>query len=143
MQAKLRWLLMIIATLCWQCCFAIDPLPFADRAEEKRFQKLVAELRCLQCQNQNLADSDAALAKDMRGRVFSLMRDGKSNDEIKQHMIDRFGEFVVYDPPFNAGNAMLWITPFLALGVGLLFVMRHFGAKRNTPTHTSQSSDDW
>jgi cytochrome c-type biogenesis protein CcmH len=143
MSARFRLLCVLFATLIWQLSFAIDPLPFADLAEEKRFQKLVAELRCLQCQNQNLADSDATLAKDMRGRVFSLMRDGKSNDEIKQHMIDRFGEFVVYDPPFNASNAMLWITPFLALGLGLLFVLRHFGKRRPGLKHTSASSDDW
>jgi cytochrome c-type biogenesis protein CcmH len=139
----MRWLLSLAALLFSAYCLAIDPLPFADRAEEKRFQQLVAELRCLQCQNQNLADSDATLAKDMRNRVFELMREGKSNADIKQHMIDRFGDFVVYTPPFNWRNSLLWITPFLVLGLGLIFVLKHFRRRGGVSQNPSNNAEDW
>jgi cytochrome c-type biogenesis protein CcmH len=128
---------------------AIDPLPFENYQQEKRFQKLVAELRCLQCQNQNLADSDAALARDMRNQVFEMMQAGKSDPQIKQYMIDRFGEFVVYTPSFNARNAWLWILPFAVLGMGVGFVFWHFQRRPKRDKQTSEAntsrynSEDW
>ena len=97
---------------------AIDPLPFANEAEEQRFQALARELRCLVCQNQNIADSDAGLAKDLRNEVFEMMRAGKSDEEIKQFLVDRYGDFVLYDPPFKATTLVLWIGPILVLIVG-------------------------
>ena len=97
--------------------FAVDPLPFENREEEVRFQKLAAELRCLQCQNQNLADSDSALAKDLRQLVFEQMQSGKSDSDIKVFLIQRYGDFVIYDPPVNAQTAPLWIAPFLGFAV--------------------------
>jgi cytochrome c-type biogenesis protein CcmH len=97
--------------------WAIDPLPFKDRAEELRFQGLTAELRCLQCQNQNLADSDSALAKDLRQLVFEQMQGGKSDQDIKQYLITRYGHFVIYDPPVNRQTLLLWLLPILAFGV--------------------------
>ena len=97
---------------------AIDPLPFANEAEEQRFQALARELRCLVCQNQNIADSDAGLAKDLRNEVFEMMRAGKSDEEIKQFLVERYGDFVLYDPPFKATTLVLWIGPILILIVG-------------------------
>ena len=97
---------------------AIDPLPFANEAEERRFQSLAQELRCLVCQNQNIADSDAGLARDLRKEVFEMMRAGKSDDEIKQFLTERYGDFVLYRPPFKATTLVLWIGPLLILVVG-------------------------
>ena len=81
-----------IALSMWfvaQSAFAIDPLPFKDRAEEVRFQNLTRELRCLVCQNQNLADSEAELAGELRRQVFDMMQSGKSDAEIKQYLVPR------------------------------------------------------
>jgi cytochrome c-type biogenesis protein CcmH len=103
---------------------AIDPLPFADRAEEVRFQDLVRELRCLVCQNQNLADSDATLAKDLRAEVFELMRSGKSDTEIKTFLTDRYGDFVLYKPPVKPGTWVLWFGPLLVLVIGFWIARR-------------------
>jgi cytochrome c-type biogenesis protein CcmH len=103
---------------------AIDPLPFADRAEEVRFQDLVRELRCLVCQNQNLADSDAMLAKDLRAEVFGLMRSGKNDTEIKQFLTDRYGDFVLYKPPVKPGTWLLWFGPLLVLAIGFWIARR-------------------
>ena len=105
--------------------FAIDPIQFDDHAEELRFQALVRELRCLVCQNQNLADSDADLAKDLRHEIFEMMRAGKSDAEIKRFLTDRYGEFVLYNPPVQSNTLLLWAGPFvvLALGAGALVMI--------------------
>lgn len=103
---------------------AIDPLPFRDRAEEVRFQQLTNQLRCLVCQNQDLADSDADLAKDLRKQVFDLMRSGKSDDEIKQYLVARYNDFVLYDPPLKPGTWLLWFAPFALVLIGAIAVLR-------------------
>jgi len=102
--------------------FAIDPLPFKDRAEEVRFQNLTKELRCLVCQNQSLADSEAQLAGELRRQVFEMMQSGKSDAEIKQYLVARYNDFVLYDPPMKPGTWLLWLGPgaLLIVGVGVL-----------------------
>lgn len=114
--AVLLWLLLAPLAL------AIDPLPFRDAAEEARFQALARELRCLVCQNQNLADSDAGLAKDLRAEVFEQMRQGKSNAEIKRYLVSRYSDFVLYDPPLRGKTWLLWFGPALLVGIGALVV---------------------
>jgi len=116
-----------------RCAFAIDPLPFKDRAEEERFQHLAKELRCLVCQNQNLADSEADLARDLRGQVFTMMQSGKSDDEIKRYLAARYNDFVLYDPPLKPGTWLLWFAPgvLVAVGVGVLVNILRKRARRD------------
>ncbi|HWT16800.1 MAG TPA: cytochrome c-type biogenesis protein [Patescibacteria group bacterium] len=114
----LRILWMLAFVLVASIAQAIDPLPFANEAEEQRFQALARELRCLVCQNQNIADSDAGLAKDLRNEVFAMIRAGKSDDEIKQFLTERYGDFVLYRPPFKGTTLVLWVGPILILIVG-------------------------
>ena len=102
---------------------AIDPLPFKDHDQEVRFQHLTAQLRCLVCQNENLNDSNAELARDLRHEVFDLMQQGKSDDEIKQYLVDRYSDFVLYDPPMKASTMLLWFGPFLILLAGAAVVV--------------------
>jgi len=111
----LRPLFVLIFLLFVPFAQAIDPLPFANDAEEQRFQHLASELRCLVCQNQNIADSDAGLAKDLRKEVFEMMRAGQSDDEIKRFLTDRYGDFVLYRPPFKSTTLVLWIGPIVIL----------------------------
>lgn len=101
---------------------AVDPLPFKDRAQEQRFQQLTAQLRCLVCQNENLADSDAILARDLRHQVFAQMQAGRSDAQIKHYMVDRYSAFVLYDPPLAPGTWLLWFGPALLLlgGAGMV-----------------------
>lgn len=143
----MRTMVFLLALLLQGVAWAIDPLPFENLAEEQRFQHLAAELRCLQCQNQNLADSEAGLAQDMRKKVFELMREGKSDQEIKQFMVDRYGDFVVYSPPKTLRNSLLWLLPFGAFFIGLAFVYWHFGARRHASTsrqaQPQDTGDDW
>ncbi len=119
-----RILLAIGLMLAIFVVHAIDPLPFRNEAEEQRFQNLVRELRCLVCQNQNLADSDAGLAKDLRQQVFEMIQDGKTDDEIKQFLSERYGDFVLYRPPFKATTLVLWVGPIVILILGFAFARR-------------------
>ena len=91
----------------------------ADPAQEARAKALMDELRCLVCQGQSIADSDAPLAGDMRSQVREKIMAGESPDAIRQWLIDRYGNWVTYDPPFGADTAMLYIAPLLALLLGL------------------------
>ena len=111
---------LLLGLLLWTlAATAIDPLPFQSEVEERRFQALVAELRCLVCQNQNLADSDADLAKDLRAEVFEMLRAGKSDGEIRDFLVQRYGDFVLYDPPFKPVTWILWLGPALVVVAGL------------------------
>jgi cytochrome c-type biogenesis protein CcmH len=134
--------------------FAIDPLPFKDHAEEIRFQNLTRELRCLVCQNENLADSNADLARDLRHEVFQLMQSGKSDAEIKQYLVDRYSDFVLYDPPVKPGTWLLWFGPGLVLIAGAVVVAvnvrrrsRADAPAGNVPaaagTAPTDNEDDW
>ena len=100
-----------------------SPLQYRDRAEEVRFHALTAELRCVQCQNQSLADSDAQIAHDLRREVLKLMHEGRSDAEIKQFLVDRYGEFVLYRPQLEAGTALLWFGPGLLLLMGAVLLI--------------------
>lgn len=93
-------------------------------AQEDRYQTLITELRCLVCQNQNIADSHAPLAKDLREQVLVMIREGKSDAEIKAWLVDRYGDFVLYRPPLKPSTWLLWGSPFLLLLLGLLIAWR-------------------
>lgn len=130
---------------------AIDPLPFKDHAQEVRFQDLTRQLRCLVCQNENLADSNADLARDLRHEVFGLMQQGKSDDEIKQYLVDRYSDFVLYDPPVKPATWLLWFGPglFLLMGAAVVLVtIRRRGRatridSRLVDNATIEQGDDW
>jgi cytochrome c-type biogenesis protein CcmH len=96
----------------------------ADPAVEARLMALAAELRCLVCQNQTIADSHADLAVDLRGQIREMMGAGRSDDDIRRYMTDRYGDFVLYKPPFKATTALLWAGPALLLlgALGALFL---------------------
>lgn len=99
-----------------------DVYDFEDRAQEQRYQNLIAELRCPKCQNQNIADSNAPIARDMRDEVYRMMKDGAGNEEIVESLVGRFGEFVRYKPEFDSRTFLLWATPVITAFGGLLAV---------------------
>lgn len=92
----------------------------SDPAKEADAKALMNKLRCLVCQGQSIADSDAEMAADMRALVRQRIDAGESPEDVKQWLIDRYGEYVSYDPPLGWVTAPLWIAPFLLLGLGLL-----------------------
>jgi cytochrome c-type biogenesis protein CcmH len=95
-----------------------------DPALEARVKALSAELRCLVCQNQTVADSDAPVARDMREQVRVQLAAGKNEDEVKRYMTERFGDFVLYKPPLKATTMVLWLAPFAALLLGVFLLVR-------------------
>ena len=128
----------------------MDPLPFKNHAEELRFQALTKQLRCLVCQNESLADSNAPLAADLRRDVFQQMQAGKSDDEIKAWLTARYSDFVLYDPPLHAGTWLLWFGPMLVLlagGAAIIVVVRRRARSAalpaNTPKAAVDAEDDW
>jgi len=90
---------------------------FSSNAERKLYQNLITELRCLVCQNQNIADSNADLARDLRTRTYELIKAGKDRQEIISYMVERYGDFVIYNPPFKPTTLVLWLSPFILIVV--------------------------
>jgi cytochrome c-type biogenesis protein CcmH len=124
------------------------PLQYRDSAEEARFHALTAELRCVQCQNQSLADSNAQIAHDLRREVLVLMHEGHSDAEIKQFLVERYGEFVLYRPRMQGSTLLLWLTPgvLLLAGAALLVVQvrrRRQAAPLPAAEDASQEDRQW
>ena len=120
--------LMIVLTLLFllnpTIYAAVEVKQFESPEHEQRYKELVDELRCLVCQNQNLADSNSALAQDLRKQVYKMISEGKSDKEIMDFMVTRYGDFVLYRPPFKATTFLLWVGPFIILIIGLFVLVR-------------------
>jgi cytochrome c-type biogenesis protein CcmH len=138
-----RIVLTALLSIATHGALAVDPLPFKDRAEEVRFQHLAKQLRCLVCQNQDLADSEASLANDLRRQVFQLMREGKSDDEIKQYLVSRYNDFVLYDPPLKPGTWLLWFAPGVLVLIGAGVVANILHKRSQQVPIASDAGDDW
>jgi cytochrome c-type biogenesis protein CcmH len=110
----------------------LEALNFTNPQQELRYKKIVAELRCLVCQNQNLADSNANLAKDLRKKTYAMILAGQSDAQIIDFMVARYGDFVRYRPPFRPSTVLLWISPALLLAIGLGVVCRVTKRSRET-----------
>ena len=110
----------------------LETLNFANPQQETRYKKIIAELRCLVCQNQNLADSNADLAKDLRNKTHAMILAGQSDAEIIDFMVARYGDFVRYRPPFKPSTVLLWISPALLLVLGLGILWRVTKRSRDT-----------
>jgi cytochrome c-type biogenesis protein CcmH len=125
------FLLIAILMAFWiSSSLAQEPLVFDDPEMEARYNQLTLELRCLVCQNQNLADSDAELAHDLREEIYGMMSAGQSNEQIKTFLVDRYGDFVLYRPAMSGNTMALWLMPGILLFIGaiaLIFTIR----KRN------------
>ena len=125
----------------------IDPLPFQNTAQEERFQHLTRQLRCMVCQNQSLANSDAPLAQDMRHVIFRLMQQGQTDAQIRRYLVHRYSSFVLYKPPLQPSTWLLWLGPimiFLAGSVAVTGYIRRSRAGRMPYEHHTQDwEDDW
>lgn len=121
------------AILVFALAHAIDPESLADPALQARYQNLTRELRCLQCQNENIADSNASLAGDLRRQVREMLLAGKSDDDILKFLTDRYGDFVLYQPPMAARTWILWFGPTLLLLIAGGVVVSIVRQRANTP----------
>jgi cytochrome c-type biogenesis protein CcmH len=116
--------LVLCGLLLSNAVVATEIRQFDDPAKQERYERLLKDLRCLVCQNQSLADSDADLARDLRNEIYGIIQNGKSIEEATQFLVDRYGDFVLYRPPFKGITVLLWTGPFLLLGGGFVFLWR-------------------
>ncbi len=135
MMAMLVWIWLAVPATA-----KVDVVEFADPAREALYQQMIRELRCLVCQNQNLADSNADLAQDLRRRTRELIGDGRSRSEVVDYMVARYGEFVLYRPRFTAATAFLWMSPLVLSLILVWWVLRW--RRRATAAPTGYSEDD-
>ena len=112
---------------------ADTPLQFNTAEQQQRYDYLTKELRCLVCQNQNLAESHAGLAQNLREEVQKMILAGKTNDEITDYLVARYGDFVLYDPPVQESTWLLWFGPFILLLVGAFIVYRFARSRSQIP----------
>jgi cytochrome c-type biogenesis protein CcmH len=104
--------------------------PFEKPKQAAQFTYMLKELRCLVCQNQDLADSNADLARDLRDEVYRLVNEGHSDAEIKAYLTQRYGDFILFKPPMKSVTALLWFGPALFLVLGFLILGRSIRAAR-------------
>ena len=124
---------------------ASDPTPlvFRDDAEEAHFHRLTAELRCVMCQNQSLADSNAQIAHDLRREVLDLMRQGKNDAQIKQFLVERYGEFVLYKPDVAPGTWLLWFGPAALVLIGGVVVVNIVRRRSQRDVPPANDEQEW
>ena len=101
---------------------AIDTYEFSSQAERERYRLLVEELRCPKCQNQNLADSNAPIAMDLRAQIYRMLSEGQSNEQIIDYLVSRYGDFVLYKPPVTGRTLLLWYGPACLLAGGFVLL---------------------
>lgn len=132
---RVLWIVCVL-----MCSFAWasgqEILPFKDDGQRQLFQELTQQLRCPQCQNQNIADSNAVVSIDMREKTYELVQQGYAKQDVIDYMVERYGAFVHYNPPLNALTLMLWVLPVFSLVLMLLFMLR-----RKKQQHQLVSSD--
>ncbi len=119
----------------------IESYTFDTPEQEALFKKMTAELRCLVCQNQNLADSNAELAQDLRKKTHDMIMAGKSEAEIVEYMVARYGDFVLYRPPVKSSTLFLWIGPVLFLVIAIIVATR-FVRSRQSASADPELSDE-
>jgi cytochrome c-type biogenesis protein CcmH len=117
------WLSIAIVLVMWstRMAYGIDATSIADPVLEARYLELTHELRCMQCQNESIADSPVGLASDLRREVRNMLLAGKTDEEVRDYMVSRYGEFILFRPRFSVRNAWLWFAPplFLLIGLGV------------------------
>jgi len=120
----------------------VETFKFESPETEKVFHKLSEELRCLVCQNQNIAESNADLAKDLRLEIYNMLQQGKTEEEVVDFMVQRYGDYVLYRPPFKPLTWLLWLGPLMLFIIGLIFAVRYMKAQSLRAQPVSLSQED-
>ena len=138
-----------MAVICFSLVLGFSSMSFAgieytkfdDLQKEHLYKRLISELRCLVCQNQTIGGSNADLAKDLRKITYDMVREGKSYDDVVAFMTKRYGDFVMYRPPFKLKTALLWIGPAVFLVLGMWLMLRYVRS-RNSSKHKELSTEE-
>ena len=131
------------ALLAWGVApaYTLQEFSFDNPAQERDFRDLTGKLRCLVCQNESLAASQSDLAQDLRKEVYAMMRDGKTKGEITTFLVDRYGDFVLYEPPVKPSTYLLWFGPFLLVGIGGFLLLRALRRQGSAPDPTLSADE--
>jgi len=121
--------------------YTLEEFEFESPEQQAEFRDLIAKLRCLVCQNESLAGSQAELAQDLRNEVYRMMRAGQSQDEILDFLVDRYGDFVLYDPPLKPSTYLLWFGPFVLIGIAAFVAVRTILHKKQAPDEAMSDAD--
>lgn len=121
--------------------YTLEEFTFESPAQETEFRDLIGKLRCLVCQNESLAGSQADLAQDLREEVYRMMSEGKSRDEVLAFLIERYGDFVLYEPPIKPSTYILWFGPFLLIALGGFLLVRMLRRKGAEPEQTISAAE--
>jgi len=133
--------IVILLTLSFNCFAGVEYRKFTDPQQEQTYRTLIDEIRCLVCQNQTIADSNAELAQDLRRQVYEMLQQGKTSEDISTFLTDRYGDFVLYNPPFKAKTGLLWLGPIVFLLLGLLMLVL-FSRKKKATEKIETSKED-
>lgn len=133
----------LLAATSSQVALAIDPARLQDPVQQQRYEALIHELRCLQCQGETIADTPAQFAVDIRRQVREMVQSGSSDQEVRQYMVDRYGQIILLKPQWSLANAWLWLAPALLLIGGVVVAWRVLGKRRELlATDDSEVSDE-
>ncbi len=127
---KKLFMLWVILWSSWNVYAAQDVYQFATPEQSQRFEQLTSQLRCLVCQNQTLAESNAPLANDLRKQIFEKISHGQTDIEILDYLVTRYGNFILYNPPLNSETWLLWFAPALLLLGGLFYLLYYLRKNR-------------
>ena len=141
MKSRIYLIVLLLGLALSAAAKEAQPLA-ADPLLEERVMKLSKELRCLVCQNETLADSRADLAEDLRGQIREQMRAGKSDKEIIAYLTQRYGKFILYNPPIDPTTYLLWFGPFVLLLAGLFVLFRYVKQRRDLIVEQPLSADE-
>jgi cytochrome c-type biogenesis protein CcmH len=138
-----RIILIALSLMSLHLAFANDAAPLADDpVTEQRLISISEEMRCLVCQNESLAGSRSDLANDLRREIRTLIREGKSDDQIRNFMVERYGDFVLYRPPVKPITWLLWIGPFVILAIGIAVLLGYLRRRNASPVDAALSTED-
>lgn len=128
----MKFWMVIFLVIAIPCYAASDLHPFSNPIEEQRYQSLIQEVRCVVCQGQSIAESNAPLANDLRDKIAFYIKDGKPDAEIKSYLVKRYGEFILYKPRVTGATLFLWFFPILAVFFSLSLIAKQLIKKTNT-----------
>ena len=129
----MKYYLLILCLLSPLAMAVVETYEFSNDVDRERYHQFIDELRCPKCQNQNLDGSNAPIAKDLRRELHRLLEEGQSDAQIVEYMVDRYGEFVLYRPRFNAETAVLWLAPAIFLVLGFVLIFMVFKRQKPSP----------
>lgn len=132
---------VLLSIMAFSNAVQIEFHSFENPARERLYLDLIAELRCVKCQNQNLAESNAELARDMREKTYQMVVEGKSRDDVVSYMTARYGDFVLYKPPFKAKTLLLWVGPPLLLILSLFLLLKVVRNQNKSSTEALSEAD--